>query len=437
MTAMYSASEEDLSCPVCWDIFREPVVLPCGHSFCKDCVQTYWAPQNPRSCPVCRAEAPAGEPLVSLTLKNLCESAIKESDRSRPAGSDSLGLCILHDMELTLFCLEDYQPVCIACQTFGEHRAHECCQIDEVALELKEKAKIALETLHKKLMTFYKAKNSCDKAAMHIQSQARYMMRHINTEFRTLRHFLQDEEEARVAAVRKEEQRKSEILRHKIWEITTEIESLVDTTLKIEGEMETEALPFLQNYEATMKRAQCTQPDPELVPGALMDVAGHLGNLKFRVWEKMQSLVKFAPVTLDPNTADTWLNLSGDLTELWVRDEEQSLPDNPERNNSYQCALGSKGFCTGIHSWDILVGGSTVWALGVASETARRKGKRKSSMDYPPLSLALMNLCETIRMERGPRGTAGFGTLCRLHKQDLKTFCMGDTVPVCEICQGV
>uniref|UniRef100_A0A3B4Y477 Zinc finger RING-type eukaryotic domain-containing protein n=1 Tax=Seriola lalandi dorsalis TaxID=1841481 RepID=A0A3B4Y477_SERLL len=31
---------EDLCCPVCHEVFRDPVLLSCSHSFCKDyCLQ--------------------------------------------------------------------------------------------------------------------------------------------------------------------------------------------------------------------------------------------------------------------------------------------------------------------------------------------------------------------------------------------------------------
>ncbi|XP_071205062.1 E3 ubiquitin-protein ligase TRIM35-like [Salvelinus alpinus] len=85
--------------------------------------------------------------------------------------------------------------------------------------------------------------------------------------------------------------------------MSREISSLSDTIRTIEEELGAEDISFLQHYKDTVKRAQYTLPDPERVSGALIDVVKHLGNLQFRVWEKMQGIVQYTPVTLDPNTA--------------------------------------------------------------------------------------------------------------------------------------
>lgn len=48
---------EDLTCAICCDLFRDPVMLACMHHFCKPCISRYWrGTQGPVSCPQCRKE---------------------------------------------------------------------------------------------------------------------------------------------------------------------------------------------------------------------------------------------------------------------------------------------------------------------------------------------------------------------------------------------
>ncbi|KAJ8281395.1 hypothetical protein GJAV_G00067200 [Gymnothorax javanicus] len=247
-------------------------------------------------------------------------------------------------------------------------------------LKYTEKLRTALAPLQEKLKAFNKVKLICHQTAEHIKSQAQRTERQIKMEFEKLQQFLKDEEAARITVLQEEEEQKSQMMKEKIEKMTEEISSLSEQIRAIEQELGAEDVSFLQSYKDTHSRAQRTLADPETVSGALIDVAKHLGNLKYRVWEKMLGTVEYTPVTLDPNTANRRLSLSEDLTCVRRSDEKQQVPDNPERFVGWGCVLGSEGFSSGRHSWDVEVGGAEVWwVVGVAKESVCRKGDANPS----------------------------------------------------------
>ncbi|XP_036448286.1 nuclear factor 7, brain-like [Colossoma macropomum] len=372
MTSTMSLREEDLLCCVCSEIFRDPVLLSCSHSVCKTCLQQFWKSKGFRECPVCKRRSSREEPPLNRILKSLCESFLESRSQRSSAGSEEL--CSLHNEKLKLFCLDDQQHVCVVCQGSKTHQNHHFCPADEAVTNLKNKLKTALEPLQKNLKVLEEAKQDYDQTAAHIKTQAQHTERQIKEEFEKLHQFLRDEEAARIAALKEEEEQKSRMMRRKIEEMNGEISSLSDTIRNIEKEMEAEDVLFLQNIKSTMTQTQCTPKDPMSTSGALINVAKHISNLKFRVWEKMQDILQYTPVTLDPNTAHPILHLSDDLTAVEFGNEESSLPDNPERFDSSVCVLGSEGFNYEKHSWDVEVGDSDHWELGVISESASRKG---------------------------------------------------------------
>ncbi|XP_015225398.1 PREDICTED: E3 ubiquitin/ISG15 ligase TRIM25-like [Cyprinodon variegatus] len=49
--------KDQFNCSICLDVLKQPVTIPCGHSYCSDCIQNYWDQDDFLGifvCPQCR-----------------------------------------------------------------------------------------------------------------------------------------------------------------------------------------------------------------------------------------------------------------------------------------------------------------------------------------------------------------------------------------------
>ena len=130
--------EEQLTCPVCLDLYTNPKTLPCLHSFCQECLEGLPQEREARgdtyyiSCPTCRqrTEVPregVGAFPVAFHLNNLKE--IAQSLKNKVSDPQQV-TCDDHDKPLEVFCETCKTVICFHC-TYRTHKDHKHALISD------------------------------------------------------------------------------------------------------------------------------------------------------------------------------------------------------------------------------------------------------------------------------------------------------------------
>ncbi|XP_010142918.1 PREDICTED: tripartite motif-containing protein 7-like, partial [Buceros rhinoceros silvestris] len=83
--------QDEATCSVCLEFFKDPVSIECGHNFCRACIVKSWMPRS-----------------------------------SLP-----------HREALKLYCKDDRRTICVVCDRSREHRPHAVVPVDEASEEYK------------------------------------------------------------------------------------------------------------------------------------------------------------------------------------------------------------------------------------------------------------------------------------------------------------
>lgn len=84
-------------------------------------------------------------------------------------------------------------------------------------------------------------------------------------------------------------------------------------------------------------------------------------------------------MVFDPDTANARLGLAARNTQVFIANEVQNVHDHPGRFNVFLAVLGKTGFSSGRHYWEASVAEKPCYHLGMASESARRRGQIRIS----------------------------------------------------------
>ncbi|ROL46216.1 Tripartite motif-containing protein 16 [Anabarilius grahami] len=118
--------QDQFLCPVCLDLLKDPVAIPCGHSYCKSCITDCWDQEDQKrvySCPQCRQTFSSRPALAKNTMLAEVVEKLKNTklpaDSYAGAGDVQCDVCTRRKhkaVKSCLVCLESY------CQThFDRH----------------------------------------------------------------------------------------------------------------------------------------------------------------------------------------------------------------------------------------------------------------------------------------------------------------------------
>lgn len=293
-------------------------------------------------------------------------------------GLEKRALCEKHQEPLKLFCEVDEHAICVVCRESRSHKHHSVVPLEEVVQDYKMKLQGHLDPLKKKLDAVLKQKSSEEEKITELKNKMKLEIKEFESDFELLHQFLIGEQ---VLLLHQLEERYEALLARQssnISQLEEQGATLGRLIAEAEDKSRQDGLQLLKDIKDTFIRCESVKfQEPETVP---VDVGKKYRNyfLQDVVMRKMEKVFRKVPqadVTLDPDTAHPHLSLSLDRRSVKLGERRQDLPDNPKRFDSDYCVLGSQGFSTGRHYWEVEVGGRRGWAVGAARETARRKEK--------------------------------------------------------------
>ncbi|KAF3839320.1 hypothetical protein F7725_018037 [Dissostichus mawsoni] len=327
---------QDLTCPVCQGIFQDPLLLPCTHSFCRECLKNSLKVNN--KCPVCRTLIEESQAIANRALNSTCETFLKQSNwmqtRKLPNEEDT---CNMHLRPLELYCEKDEEPLCVDCVAM--HNTHKLFSLKDGAPICKKELSFKVQIFEKKVEEYKKWTRKLSNSVEYVKYQAEQAERQIKAEFERLHKALVAEEALCLKALSDDEGQK------------------------------------IATIQGRSTKAQWTQDDPCIPYNSVLNMGKHVGALSFNIWKNLQAHVKYNPVVFDPNTASPWLSLNPDLSSVKESSERLTVPENPQRFDPCVFVLGAEGYKTGKHRWDVIVGDNPKWIVGVCKESVPRKKK--------------------------------------------------------------
>ncbi|XP_078497916.1 E3 ubiquitin-protein ligase TRIM39-like isoform X2 [Lissotriton helveticus] len=345
--------KEEATCSICLEYFTDPVmIIDCGHNFCRSCITQSWEGRDGNfPCPQCREISRRKSLRPNRQLGNMVD--IAKQLHLPPVMPQGENLCEKHNQALLLFCAEDQRMICLVCRESKDHRNHVASPVEEAAKEHKVKLQGWLRLLKKEEKYFVESKVKDEEQYKTMREKLRTEKSKIESEFKKLLQLLKENEQTLHRRLEEMEKEITLVENANIAKLSNQITSLNALITEIEKKCEVPAWELLKDVRSTIIRCN---------------------NVKIQCPEVVKT--NKVMVTLDPGTVHALLLLSEGRRRVRRTNTAQRLPDTPKRFTFWPCVLGSEGFTSGRHYWDVqLLQEGGAWQVGVAAESVNRKGR--------------------------------------------------------------
>ncbi|XP_075139993.1 E3 ubiquitin/ISG15 ligase TRIM25-like [Leptodactylus fuscus] len=426
---------EELNCSICLEVYTDPVMLTCGHNYCRLCIDHLLDTQETSgiySCPECRSEfqrRPSLQrntklsnimecfsrvrpvqaiasvsctycinsvvPAVKTCLQcetSLCEEHLAAHNRSvdhlliETSTMDANQKCSLHNESFKYYCPVESTCICVSCYESESHRGHHA---DLLAKAYEKKKKQLRHDLQKLIAVREEDARKVQSLQDHwlkVHGKAAMVTEKVMTLFLDLREKLGILEREILTDITRQEEQVSMQVSDLLQQLEDKKEGLSRTIGRLEQMCNiTEVITVLQESELDVSEFvigdKILKGLHDLDEG-LISVTLHKGLSDITSGIKQEFYVpEVIDIFLDTNTAADFVFVSGDLkTASWskVKHNRQNLP---QRFKTFCQVLSTRTFSSGQHYWEVEMSQSEMCDVGASYSSVERHGEHSGIGD--------------------------------------------------------